>query len=84
MALNVQNWLAGNPTGDPAGANRKYLLVGDFNTYFGEDPIQSFLGTNGYSDLINQFLGPQRLLVQFRIASGLSRSRAGQRRVPAA
>lgn len=51
MAINVMNWLAGNPTSDPAGANRKYLLAGDFNAYLGEDPIQAFLGT-GYTNLI--------------------------------
>jgi predicted extracellular nuclease len=65
MAQNVQNWLAGNPTADPAGANRKYLLVGDFNAYFGEDPIQAFLGTNGYSDLINLLLGANAFSYNF-------------------
>ena len=56
MAQNVTAWLAGNPTADPAGANRRLLLVGDFNAYFGEDPIQYFL-TQGYSNLIAGILG---------------------------
>lgn len=56
MATNVANWLAGNPTGDPAGANRRLLLVGDFNAYYGEDPIQ-YLVANGYTNLIHVILG---------------------------
>ena len=56
MAQNVVGWLAGNPTLDPAGANRKLLLVGDFNAYYGEDPIQYFSG-NGYTNLIAAVLG---------------------------
>ena len=80
MAHNVQTWLAGNPTGDPAGANRKYLLIGDFNAYFGEDPIQAFLGAGGYTDLINLLIGPNAYSLQLRLAVGLSRSRAGQSR----
>jgi hypothetical protein len=31
MATNVAAWLGVNPTGDPAGANRRYILIGDFN-----------------------------------------------------
>src|SRR4029077_2248897 len=58
MATNVQNWLSGNPTSDPAGANRKTLLVGDFNTYLGEDPIQSFLSGGAYVSLIDRLIGP--------------------------
>ncbi len=57
MAVNVQTWLAGNPTSDPAGANWKYVLIGDFNAYFGEDPIQSFLGGSGYANLIAMLTG---------------------------
>ncbi|HEX3646264.1 MAG TPA: hypothetical protein VHT95_11705, partial [Vicinamibacterales bacterium] len=62
--------LAWNPTGDPAGANRKYLLVGDFNAYFGEDPIQAFLGTSGYSDLINLLLGANASSYNFGSQAG--------------
>ena len=83
MAQNVQTWLAGNPTGDPAGANRKYLLIGDFNAYSGEDPIQSFLAT-ATPNLIASLIGPEPYSVQLRLAGGLSRSRARQRRVAAA
>ncbi len=57
MAQNVVAWLATNPTADPAGANRRVLVVGDFNTYYGEDPIQ-FFKSNGYANLINLIIGP--------------------------
>jgi hypothetical protein len=56
MATNVVTWLAGNPTADPAGANRRLLVVGDFNAYYGEDPIQYFV-THGYFNLINGIIG---------------------------
>jgi len=56
MAQHVVPWLAGNPTGDPAGANRRLLVVGDFNAYYGEDPIQYFKN-NGYANLINLIIG---------------------------
>ena len=56
MATNVVNWLAGNPTADPAGASRRLLLVGDYNAYFGEDPIQYF-SRHGYTNLIDSILG---------------------------
>jgi predicted extracellular nuclease len=57
MAQNVVAWLSGNPTSDPAGTNRRILVVGDFNAYFGEDPIQFFL-SQGYANLINALIGP--------------------------
>jgi uncharacterized protein len=69
MAQNVQNWLSGNPTGDPAGANRKYVLVGDFNAYFGEDPIQSFLGV-GYTNLIATLSGSNAYSYNFGSQAG--------------
>ena len=56
MAANVTAWLAANPTGDPAGANRPTVLIGDFNAYFGEDPIQTMMGT-GYTNLVDLLLG---------------------------
>jgi predicted extracellular nuclease len=56
MAQNVVTWLAGNPTADPASASRKILIVGDFNAYYGEDPIQYF-ANNGYPNLINAIVG---------------------------
>ena len=61
---------------DPPG-NHKYLLIGDFNAYYGEDPIQAFEGAGGFTDLISLLIG-QGLLLQFRFASRLSRSRPGQ------
>ena len=69
MADNVAAWLAANPTFDPAGANRRYILIGDFNAYFGEDPIQTLLGPAGYTNLIDALLGDERLLVQLRLAA---------------
>lgn len=56
MAQNVVTWLAGNPTNDPAGASRRILMVGDYNAYYGEDPIQYF-GSHGYVNLINAIIG---------------------------
>ena len=64
MAQNVVAWLAGNPTSDPAGANRRILVVGDFNAYFGEDPIQFFL-SQGYANLINALIGPDAYSFNF-------------------
>jgi predicted extracellular nuclease len=69
MAQNVQNWLSGNPTSDPAGANRKYVLVGDFNAYLGEDPIQSFLGV-GYTNLIALLSGEKAYSYNFGSQAG--------------
>ena len=69
MAANVVNWLAANPTGDPAGANRKYLLVGDYNAYLGEDPIQYF-ATHGYTNLIAGMIGPNAYSYNFGAQAG--------------
>ena len=56
MAENVVAWLGGNPTFDTT-ASRRVMLVGDFNAYYGEDPIQ-FLAAQGYRNLIAAILGP--------------------------
>jgi predicted extracellular nuclease len=69
MAQNVVTWLAGNPTNDPAGAARKRLLVGDFNAYYGEDPIQYF-ATHGYPDLIANIIGPAAYSYNFGSQAG--------------
>jgi hypothetical protein len=69
MAQNVVAWLSGNPTSDPAGASRRTLIVGDFNAYFGEDPIQFFL-SHGYANLINALLGPGAYSFNFGSARG--------------
>ena len=69
MATNVQSWLNGNPTSDPA-AIRKVVLIGDFNTYFGEDPIQFLLAAGAYTDLIDALLGPRASSFNFGSQSG--------------
>jgi predicted extracellular nuclease len=69
MAQNVVTWLAGNPTADPAGANRRILMVGDYNAYYGEDPIQWF-GSHGYPDLINSVIGPTAYSYNFGSQAG--------------
>ena len=69
MSNNVRTWLAGNPTSDSAGANRRYILVGDFNSYVGEDPIQALLGS-GYTDLIDLLLGPKAYSYNFGSQAG--------------
>ncbi len=56
MAQNVVAWLAGNPTSDPAGSTRRVVVIGDFNAYFGEDPIQYFI-SQGFTNLIATILG---------------------------
>ena len=47
------DWLATDPTGS---GDPDYLLIGDFNSYTFEDPIQWFT-THGYTNLIRQFGG---------------------------
>jgi uncharacterized protein len=70
MAHNVRNWLANNPSGDPAGADRKYILIGDFNAYLGEDPIQAFLASGGYTNLIQLLVGPAGYSYNFGSQAG--------------
>ncbi|MEO8367916.1 MAG: ExeM/NucH family extracellular endonuclease [Candidatus Solibacter sp.] len=69
MAQNVVSWLATNPTADPLGASRRQLLVGDFNAYFGEDPIQYFKN-NGYPNLINLIIGTNAYSYNFGSQAG--------------
>jgi predicted extracellular nuclease len=57
MATNVATWLEGNPKSDPADANRRYVVIGDFNAYFGEDPIQALVRNGAYTDLIDRLIG---------------------------
>ncbi len=68
MAQNVITWLAGNPTGDPS-ASRRLLLVGDFNAYYGEDPIQYF-GSHGYLNLIHAIIGNSAYSYNFGSQAG--------------
>jgi predicted extracellular nuclease len=69
MAQSVVTWLGGNPTNDPAGASRRILMVGDFNAYFGEDPIQWF-GSHGYLNLINSVIGSSAYSYNFGSQAG--------------
>jgi predicted extracellular nuclease len=70
MANAVRGWLASNPTADPAGANRRVLLIGDFNAYFGEDPIQALEGTGGYTNLVHLLLGANAYSYNFGSQAG--------------
>ena len=63
MAQNVVSWLATNPTADGADS-RKLLLVGDFNAYYGEDPIQYF-ASQGFTNLIAKVIGPSAYSYNF-------------------
>ncbi len=69
MATNVTTWLAGNPTSDPAGADRRLLMVGDFNAYYGEDPIQYF-GSHGFLNLIHAIIGDTAYSYNFGSEAG--------------
>ena len=69
MANNVTAWLDGNPTFDPAGSSRRYVLIGDYNAYFGEDPIQAFIG-RGYTNLINLLIGDHAYSYNFGSQAG--------------
>jgi uncharacterized protein len=69
MAQNVASFLSTNPTADPLTTSRRLLLVGDFNSYFGEDPIQYFL-TQGYTNLINAIIGPNAYAYNFGSQAG--------------
>jgi predicted extracellular nuclease len=42
MARTLMDWLSTNPTADPTPAdNRRFLIVGDFNAYLSEDPVEA-------------------------------------------
>jgi predicted extracellular nuclease len=69
MALAVASWLGGNPTSDPAGLDRRIVAVGDFNAYFGEDPIQMF-AASGYTDLIDALIGGEAYSYNFDSQAG--------------
>jgi hypothetical protein len=44
-------------------------MVGDYNAYFGEDPIQYF-GSHGYLNLINAIIGPTAYSYNFGSQAG--------------
>jgi len=52
-AMAVADWLEADPT---ASEDADFLILGDLNAYHKEDPIDA-LETNGYTDLLNQYLG---------------------------
>ncbi|HYZ83200.1 MAG TPA: ExeM/NucH family extracellular endonuclease, partial [Bryobacteraceae bacterium] len=55
IANDTVSWLASNPTSDPNPAgSRKVVLVGDFNAYRQEDPIDVMVGA-GYKPLLDFF-----------------------------
>ncbi|MEO1590789.1 MAG: ExeM/NucH family extracellular endonuclease [Cyanobacteria bacterium J06632_22] len=53
-AIALANWLAGDPTGS---GDEDFLMLGDLNAYAQEDPLTA-LAERGYTDLAQQFLGP--------------------------
>lgn len=53
-AQELAAWLATNPTGDASGNT---LLLGDYNAYAMEDPVQAILAA-GFDDLAQELLGP--------------------------
>ena len=69
MAQAVVSWLNSNPTNDPAGANRRIVMVGDYNAYLKEDPIQ-YLITAGYVNLIDSIIGPNASSYNFGSQDG--------------
>lgn len=69
MANNVALWLSGNPTSDPAGIDRRYIVIGDFNAYLGEAPIQSLISA-GYTNLIDLLIGSQAYSYNFDSQAG--------------
>jgi predicted extracellular nuclease len=70
MANSVLSWLDTNPTSDPAGTNRRYVVIGDFNAYFGEDPIQAFVSNAPFTDTIDRLLGDGAYSFNFGSQSG--------------
>jgi uncharacterized protein len=66
-ANDVRQWLLGatSPVGDPAApANRRIVIVGDYNAYAQEDPILTF-EQGGYVNLLKIFNGPSYYSYQF-------------------
>jgi len=45
------------------------VLIGDYNAYFGEDPIQAFIG-RGYTNLINLLIGDHAYSYNFGSQAG--------------
>lgn len=61
-ASELTAWIEGSYTSALAGLgvnDADYLLMGDFNAYAEEDPVQSVRDDAGYVDLIDQFIGQE-------------------------
>jgi hypothetical protein len=65
-AQEMAAWLATNPTGI---ATPNVLITGDLNSYAKEDPITAILNA-GYTNLIEQYLGPNAYSFVFGAQSG--------------
>ena len=65
-AVAEATWLAGDPTGS---GDPDFLLLGDFNAYLREDPIEALLDT-GFTNLIDEFVGDQAYSYVFQGQSG--------------
>ena len=84
-AKALVDWLATDPTGS---GDPDYLLIGDFNSYTFEDPIQWFVDARATRTSSAQFGGLDAVLVRLRRRVGLPRPgprvglarRAGDRR----
>jgi predicted extracellular nuclease len=83
IAQALIDWLGTNPTADPtAAADRKILLVGDFNAYLKEDPIRALMDTTFskgafpanpravYRNLVERIAGPNAYSYVFSHQSG--------------
>lgn len=56
MARALADWLATNPTNDPTpAADRRILLLGNFNAYLREDPISALTNTSFSKPAIGSF-----------------------------
>ncbi len=70
QANDVVSWMATNPTDDPTPVERqKFVLVGDFNAYGKENPIQ-VLETAGYKNVATKLIGFASYSYNFSAQSG--------------
>ena len=62
VAEQISEWLTKDPTGQNAAST---LVIGDFNTYLKEDPIEVF-ASHDYSNLVDDFLSAENWTSIFR------------------